>query len=109
MGQTFIIEPHAVASESYVVVNSSNDKEIIFNSYKYLKTKFFRMLCQILIVSPDVSQKTFSLVPMQNFTENSDINWSQSIADIDRQLYKKYELSDEEIDFIEKMIKPMND
>lgn len=51
---------------------------------------------------------TWANVPLQDFTENSDIEWTQSIADIDRQLYKKYELSDEEIDFIEKMIKPMD-
>lgn len=107
MSQTFIIEPSSVASESYVVVNSSSDQVIVKNTYSYLKTKFFRMLCQILIVSPDVSQKTFSLVPIQDFTENSDIDWNQSIEEIDRQLYKKYELEQPEIDFIEKMIKPM--
>ena len=45
--------------------------------------------------------------PLQDFTSASDIDWSQSIADIDRQLYVKYGLSDEEIAFIEKMIKPM--
>ena len=65
------------------------------------------MLCQVLIVSPDVSSKTFELVPLQDFTSTSDIDWSQSIADIDRQLYAKYGLSEDEIAFIEKMIKPM--
>ena len=65
------------------------------------------MLCQVLIVSPDVSSKTFELVPLQDFTSTSDIDWSQSVSDIDRQLYAKYGLSDDEIAFIEKMIKPM--
>ena len=46
-------------------------------------------------------------VPLQNFTKKSDIDWSQSVADIDRQLYKKYELSDEEISFIETHVKEM--
>ena len=46
-------------------------------------------------------------VPIQDFTSNSDIDWSKSIAEIDAQLYKKYGLSKEEIAFIEKNIKPM--
>ena len=44
---------------------------------------------------------------MQDFTEKSDIDWSKSVDEIDMQLYKKYNLSDEEIDFIDTMIKPM--
>ena len=44
---------------------------------------------------------------MQDFTANSDIDWSKSIEEIDAQLYAKYHLSDEEIAFIESMIKPM--
>ncbi len=52
-------------------------------------------------------QSVWAYVPLQDFTSTSDIDWSQSIADIDRQLYAKYGLTDEEIAFIEKMIKPM--
>ena len=44
---------------------------------------------------------------MQDFTEGSDIDWSKSVAEIDRQLYSKYGLTEEEIAFIESMIKPM--
>ena len=50
---------------------------------------------------------TWANVPLQDFTDNSDIDWSQSVADIDRQLYRKYGLTDDEIAFIESMIKPM--
>ena len=46
-------------------------------------------------------------VPIQDFTPSSDIDWSQSIADIDKQLYKKYNLTPEEIDFIETHVKEM--
>lgn len=46
-------------------------------------------------------------VPLQDFTPNSDINWNKPIADIDRQLYKKYNLSEEEIAFIESKVKAM--
>ena len=58
--------------------------------------------------SQDATSKTYRFVPLQDFTSNSDIDWSQNIPDIDRQLYSKYNLSDDEIDFIEKMIKPMD-
>ena len=58
-------------------------------------------------VTQNTPSAVWSNVPLQDFTSTSDIDWSQSIADIDRQLYAKYGLSDEEIAFIEKMIKPM--
>lgn len=50
----------------------------------------------------------WAYVPVQNFTPNSDIDWSQSVADIDRQLYAKYGLNDEEITFIESHVKEMD-
>ena len=49
----------------------------------------------------------WGLVPLQNFTNNSDIDWSQSIAQIDQQLYKKYGLSEKEIAFIEEKVREM--
>ena len=57
--------------------------------------------------SQDATSKTYKFVPLQAFTENSDINWSKSIPEIDQQLYKKYKLSETEIQFIESMIKLM--
>ena len=53
------------------------------------------------------TSKVYTLVPMQDFTANSDIDWSKSIEEIDAQLYAKYNLSKDEIAFIESMIKPM--
>lgn len=47
-------------------------------------------------------------VPIQDFTSNSDIDWSQSIHDIDKQLYKKYGLTEDEIQFIESHVQEMN-
>ena len=54
-----------------------------------------------------MTQDTYSFVPLQNFTETSDIDWSKAISVIDQQLYAKYHLTDKEIAFLEKMIKPM--
>lgn len=61
----------------------------------------------ILKVTQNNAKPTWKYVPLQNFTENSDIDWSQSIAEIDQQLYKKYGLSPEEIDFIEEKVQEM--
>ena len=64
-------------------------------------------MVSLVTATQHISKASFRFVPLQDFTENSDIDWSKSVAEIDRQLYKKYNLSDEEIIFIESMIKPM--
>ena len=75
---------------------------------KYLKTKFARSLLGILKVTQDMTPRVWRLVPRQNFTSNSDIDWSQPVSDIDRQLYAKYGLDDDEIAFIESHVKEMD-
>ena len=74
---------------------------------KYLKTKFVRSLLGILKVTQDMTPRVWGLVPEQDFAPNSDIDWSQSVADIDKQLYAKYGLDESEIDFIETHVKEM--
>lgn len=61
----------------------------------------------ILKVSQNIYRNVYAFVPLQDFTSKSDIDWSKPISNIDKQLYKKYALSKEEIEYIEKMIKPM--
>ena len=74
---------------------------------QYIKTKFLRCMLGVLKVTQDNKKAVWEYVPLQDFTENSDIDWNKSIPEIDRQLYKKYNLTDEEIAFIESKIKPM--
>ena len=74
---------------------------------KYVKTKFARAMLGILKVTQDNSKKVWKYVPMQDFTSNSDIDWSKSIHDVDEQLYKKYGLDEHEIEFIEKNVQEM--
>ncbi len=74
---------------------------------KYIKTKFARTMLGTLKATQHNPRDTWANVPLQDFTSNSDIDWSVSIADIDRQLYRKYGLSADEVAFIEKMVKPM--
>lgn len=61
----------------------------------------------LAVSSINLSPDKFQFIPLQDFTERSDINWNNNISDIDKQLYIKYDLSKEEIAFIEKMIKTM--
>ena len=74
---------------------------------KYVKSKFARCMLGTLKATQHNPKDTWANVPMQDFTHDSDIDWSRSVEEIDAQLYKKYNLSDEEIAFIESMIKPM--
>ena len=62
----------------------------------------------ILKVTQDINPATWSKVPLQDFTPQSDIDWTQSIPDIDRQLYAKYGLDEKEIAFIEEKVKAMD-
>ena len=74
---------------------------------KYIKSKFCRVMLGILKITQHNSADKWEFVPLQDFTPSSDIDWSVSIAEIDRQLYRKYNLSEEEIDFIETHVKEM--
>jgi type II restriction enzyme len=77
------------------------------NCWKYIKTKLFRALVGVRKHDQGASKAIYHYVPIQDFTEHSDIDWSKSVAEIDAQLYKKYNLTPDEITFIETMIKPM--
>ena len=54
------------------------------------------------------AKSVWKFIPLENFTPDSDIDWSQSIENIDQQLYKKYNLSQDEIDFIESKVRAMD-
>lgn len=106
---SFIGEPNVICTETYLVVGAELNltKDGANNLSKYLKTKFLRYLHSLLKSSHHTTPKTFKLVPLQNFENNSDIDWSKSISEIDKQLYIKYNLTENEINHIESRIKPM--
>ncbi|AWI12638.1 restriction endonuclease [Caldibacillus thermoamylovorans] len=106
---TFIGEPKTICTESYLVIGADLglDESSCYNLSKYLKTRFARYLHGLAKGSQDATAKTFRFVPLQDFTNDSDIDWSASVKEIDQQLYKKYGLSSEEIDHIERRIKEM--
>lgn len=73
----------------------------------YIKTKFARAMIGTRKSTQNMPPKVFANLPIQDFTVDSDIDWSKSIPEIDQQLYAKYDLSDNEIAFIEEKVKPM--
>lgn len=106
---SFIGAPNTICTEAYIVIGGDMNlrcKEC-GRILKYLKTKFVRYLHSLAKASHDATSKTYRFIPMQDFTKESDIDWGKSISEIDAQLYAKYGLTAEEIDFIESKIKPM--
>lgn len=107
---TFIGKPNSICTESYLVLGADLElnNDSAENLRKYFTTRFSRFLHSVAKSSQDATSKTFRFVPLQDFTENSDIDWAKDILEIDNLLYTKYNLSEEEIFFIESMIRPMN-
>lgn len=100
-------EPLIGYTQSFIGIGSFNQQTEAMAALKYVKSKFARTLLGILKVTQDNSKETWRFVPLQDFTSQSDIDWSKSISEIDAQLYRKYGLEKDEIEFIERMIKPM--
>ena len=94
-------------TQSFISFGSFNNPEEAEALLKYIKTKFARCMLSTLKVTQHNPTDTWLNVPLQDFTSNSDIDWSKTIPEIDKQLYAKYGLSDEEIAFVESMVKPM--
>lgn len=106
---SFVGQPNYICTESYLVVGADLDLDSTSakNLEKYLQTKFVRYLHGLLKGSQDATSKTFELVPLQNFNNNKEINWNLKTHEIDMQLYKKYNFTDDEISYIESKIKEM--
>lgn len=107
LSRTELIKPSEVCTDSYLIIGSFEKIDEAKNLLNYLKSKFTRFLLLQAVTSINLSKDKFDFIPNQNFTNISDIDWSKSIPEIDKQLYAKYALSEEEIEFIERMIKPM--
>lgn len=92
-----VLLPNEVCTNSYVLIGKFANKQIADNLLEYLRLKFVRFLVLQAVSSIHISKTSFTFVPMQDFSKP----WT------DEELYKKYGLTQEEIDFIENMIKPM--
>lgn len=107
MWKSYLAEPLSACTDSLIPVGKFSTKAEAESVLKYVKTKFLRFIVGILKVSQNIYQNVYKLVPMQDFSNKSDIDWSLPVSDIDKQLYKKYSLTEEETQYIEDIIKPM--
>jgi hypothetical protein len=100
-------EPLTGCTESFIQIGPFDNELEAHNCMKYIKTKFCRAMLGTLKVTQDNPRNVWANVPIQNFTDKSDIYWTKSIPEIDKQLYAKYGLNKKEIDFIESKVKAM--
>jgi hypothetical protein len=107
LAPAMIAAPGTGHTETFFSIGNFKTEKEAENLHKYLKAKFSRSSLSVLKRTQMLTPGSFKYVPLQDFSENSDINWSTSVANIDKQLYKKYDLSQEEIDFIESHVKEM--
>ena len=107
LSKSIVIEPFVGLTQTYISFGGFDDKQAADNCSRYISTKFLRVLLSILKITRRNNKDVWKYVPLQDFTSNSDIDWAASIPDIDHQLYKKYGLTQEEIDFIETHVKEM--
>lgn len=102
-----ILSPSEICSITYLVLDTFNSQQEAINAEKYIKTQFARFLITPTLSGMNMTSRNFIFVPVQDYTENSDIDWSQSIENIDEQLFNKYGLTESEREYIKSKIKPM--
>ena len=100
-------EPLIGVTQTFITIGAFETRVEAEACLKYVKTCFARTMLGMLKATQHNPKDTWRLVPLQDFSSNSDIDWSQSVADIDQQLYRKYGLRPEEIAFIEEKVRPM--
>ena len=106
-GIPVILEPGQGYTQTYIGVGAFDNKIDAENLVKYIQTKLLRAMLGVLKTTQHNESGTWRMIPLQDFTPASDIDWTKSIPEIDRQLYAKYGLDDAEIEFIETHVKEM--
>ena len=91
-------EPGTLCTETYLVLGPVETKDEADNIISYTQTKFFHFMLGLKKITQHTTSKVYEFVPIQDFSKP----WT------DAELYAKYNLTQEEIDFIESMIKPMD-
>ncbi|MDR0931885.1 MAG: Eco57I restriction-modification methylase domain-containing protein [Victivallales bacterium] len=100
-------EPLVGFTGTFISIGAFDHESEAQNCLKYVKSKFARTMLGILKVTQDNPKDKWAKVPLQDFTAKSDVDWTKSIPEIDRQLYKKYGLEEKEIAFIEEKVRAM--
>lgn len=98
LAKTVILPPGTICTETYLVIGNYSTEQEAINLLAYMKTRFFRFLLSQYMYSHSITKDTYALIPILDIKKK----WS------DQQLYKRYDLTDEEIAFIESKIRPMD-
>jgi site-specific DNA-methyltransferase (adenine-specific) len=98
LGRPCIGAPNTVSSETYIYIGPFESEQICRNVMTYISTRFLRFLAMLKKVTQSTTRSVYTLVPLQDFSRP----WT------DADLYAKYNLTEEEIAFIESMIRPMD-
>jgi site-specific DNA-methyltransferase (adenine-specific) len=99
LGREIVAGPPSVCTQSYLTVGPFRSKKAAVSFSTYYRTRFFRFLVSLRKISQDALRSTYTWVPQQTW----DREWT------DKELYKMYKLTKDEIAFIESMIRPMDD
>lgn len=102
-----IVKPLIGFTQTFISIGAFDNEVEALNVLKYIKSKFARTMLGVLKITQDNPASKWKYVPLQDFTSNSDVDWSNTISEIDQQFYKKYGLLEQEILFIEEKVKPM--
>ncbi|NBI40642.1 hypothetical protein GVX86_04015, partial [[Haemophilus] felis] len=107
IGTPLIGTPLIGFTETFISIGAFDEEKVAHNCLKYVQTKFARTMLGVLKITQDNTKEKWAKVPLQDFTDQSDIDWNQPLADIDQQLYQKYGLDENEIAFIAQKVRAM--
>ena len=100
-------EPGEGYTQTFIGIGAFDTKQESENALKYIKTKFLRAMLGVLKITQNGKKEVWRCIPVQDFTDASDINWNTTIENIDQQLYRKYGLDERETAFIENKVLSM--
>lgn len=98
LGVPFVGSPQTASSETYIFIGPFDSEETCKNVMTYISTRFFRFMVMLKKVTQSTTRSVYTLVPQQDFSKP----WT------DKELYSKYGITEEEITFIESMVRPMD-
>lgn len=104
-----IAEPIMGYTQTFLGIGAFDKESEAQAAYKYIISKFARTMLGVLKITQDNPPEKWKYVPLQDFTNHSDIDWTKSVHEIDLQLYDKYGLSADERNFIETHVKAMDE
>lgn len=107
LSDPFVCGPYCAQNTTFLCAGNFYTLFEAQSCLKYVKTKFARCMLGIFKVTQHTTREAWRAVPLQNFTQQSDVNWDLSIPELDAALYQKYNLTQDEIDFIESNVSAM--